>query len=180
MTQEITRWTLDPARSAVNFSVKHLMLSKVHGSFKRFSGTLSFHPECAEETTLEVVIELASIDTRDEKRDEYLKTSEFFEITRFPTMRYHCKGIRPLKKNEYEIPGELTLHGVTREITVFAKGLDSPVKDASGVIRLKASGHARLRRKEFGLEWTAAIEAGGVLVGDDVSIQLETEWIKNG
>jgi polyisoprenoid-binding protein YceI len=180
MTQEITRWTLDPSRSAVNFSVKHLMLSKVHGSFKKFSGVLSYHPERPAESSVEAVVEISSIDTRDEKRDEYLRTSDFFEITRFPTMSYRANGIRLAGKGEFEIQGELTLHGVTRKVIISGKGLDSPVKDASGAVRLKASGNARIRRKDFGLEWTAAIEAGGVLVGDEVSIHLETEWIKNG
>jgi polyisoprenoid-binding protein YceI len=170
MPESCTRWIVDPARSAVNFSVKHLMISKVHGRFKKFSGSLAITGAEPGSAQIEGEVEIASIDTRDETRDEYLKTSDFFDLGRFKKMVFRSKRFTPKSRDECEIVGDLALHGVEREVLLQGKGFGDL---AALPATLKVSLHTRIHRKDFGLEWNAAIEAGGVMVGDEVSIDLE-------
>ena len=175
MTESRTQWMIDPGHSAVNFSVKHLMISKVQGRFTKFSGSLAITGASLESMQVEGEVEVASINTRDEKRDEYLRTSDFFDLGRFPKMLFRSKRVMLKSRDECVIAGDLTLHGVTREVVLSGKGLGGLEQMPAN---LKLSLHTRIHRKDFGLEWNAAIEAGGVMVGDEESIDLELSLVR--
>jgi hypothetical protein len=170
-------WVLDPETSNLLFAVKHLMISKVHGSFKRFSGTLQWNPEDPTLSSAEAKIEVGSIDTRDRRRDEHL-TGDFFDPTRFPLIEFHSTRFQPIGGSRFEVTGELQMHGMKRSVQLKVNGLKEVIEDQRGQARMKAIAETTLNRKDFGLEWNAAIEAGGLTVGEEIAIRLELTWIR--
>jgi polyisoprenoid-binding protein YceI len=169
-------WILDPTQSTVGFTVKHLMFSRVQGSFKKFSGKLEFNSENRASIRAVAEIEVLSIQTGDDSRDEYLRTSDFFEIKKYPKITFASSSLKLKKKNEFELLGALTLHGVTREVAIQGTGIPADLNLEQKPLTISAE--AKIRRKDFGLEWSGALEAGGVLVGDEVSISLELVFTK--
>lgn len=167
-------WVVDPAHSDLSFSVRHLMVSKVRGSFARFSGEVRVAEDLLASAAT-ASVEMASIDTRDGTRDAHLRTSDFFAVEEFPTMTWRSTGIRP-SGDEWVVDGELTLRGVTRPVplTVEFNGVS---KDPWGGTRAGFSASGELNRKEFGVNWNAPVDGGGVVVGDKVRIQLEIEAV---
>ena len=173
----MSTYQLDPSHSNINFSVKHMMISKVRGSFEKVSGKLTYDPSNPGATSVEVSIEVASIKTGEEGRDTHLKSADFFDVEKYPTITF--KSIRASgKAPELTIVGELTIHGVTRPVTLELEGPTEEIKDPWGNIKIAASGKAKIKRKDFGLTWNAALEAGGLLVGDDVSIEVDVQFVK--
>jgi len=159
-----TTYQIDPAHSTAKFSVKHMMVAKVHGGFKNISGTFCYDSEKIEQSSVDVSIDASSIDTRDEQRDSHLKGVDFFNAEKFPTITF--KSIR-FEQNQHEllVTGNLTIHGVTKKITLQVK---APGKELKGL-----SGKTKIRRKDFGLIWHGVMEAAGILVGDEISINFE-------
>ena len=175
----VTTWNIDPAHSAAEFKVKHMMISNVKGSFSGLSGTLSEHATDSTLSSIEASIPVATVSTGDPQRDGHLKSGDFFDAEKFPTMNF--KSTKVVKKGdaEYEVTGDLTIHGVTRKATFDFEELSAPQKDPWGNLRIGLSGTTKINRKEYGLNWNAALEAGGVLVGDAVSVTLEVQFIKS-
>jgi polyisoprenoid-binding protein YceI len=176
MTASQNVWILDQTQSTIGFNVKHLMFSKVLGSFKKFSGKIEFDSKGGPPPRIEGEIEVSSVQTGDESRDEYLRTSEFFEIKKYPKITFLSSAIKFKAKNEFELVGALTLHGLTREVVIQGTGIPSEWNE--GMKQLTISAKTRIRRKDFGLEWGGALEAGGVLVGDEISISLELKFTR--
>jgi polyisoprenoid-binding protein YceI len=173
-----TQWQIDPAHSAAHFSVRHLMISNVRGEFTKVSGNAVLDPTDPTKSSIEVIIDATSIDTREPQRDEHLRSADFLDVANHPTITFRSKKITPAGAEHYKVTGDLTIRGVTREVTFDVEGPAAPVKDPYGNIRTGVSATAKINRKDFGLAWNALTEAGGIMVGDEVSLALEAELIQ--
>jgi polyisoprenoid-binding protein YceI len=175
-----TTWEIDPAHSSASFSVRHMMISKVHGGFSKLSGRLKLDRANPAASSVEATIDAASVNTREEKRDEHLRSPDFFDVQKFPTIAFRSKSVKPAGAGDYRLTGDLTIHGVTKEVVLEVEGLDSEQKDPWGNVKIGASARTKINRKDFGLGWNAALETGGVLVGEDISITLDVQFVKKG
>ena len=174
----ITTWKLDPAHSHTEFKVKHMMISNVKGSFSGLSGTLTEHATDKTLSTIEASIDVNSIVTGDAQRDAHLKTADFFDAAQFPTMTFRSSKVQPNGDGGYNVVGDLTLHGQTRQQTFIVEGPTAPGKDPWGNTRIGLSATTKINRKDYGLSWNAALETGGILVGDDVNITIEAQFVR--
>ena len=170
-------WKLDSAHSGVTFTVKHMMFAKVHGSFQKLTGELQFDAAAPHKASVEATIEVGSVATQEAQRDAHLKGPDFFDVEKYPSITFKSKQIQG-KGDKLQVVGDLTLHGVTREVTLETEVASSELKDPYGQIRIAASATTRINRRDFGLTWNAALEAGGVLVGEDVQITIDAAFIK--
>lgn len=170
-------YEIDATHSSVHFSVRHMMLSNVRGEFTKVSGTIKFDRENPGNSSVEVVIDASSINTRDAQRDAHLKSADFLDVEKSPEMRFQSKQIEA-NSNGGKVRGDLTIRGVTREVTLDVEGPTPEVKDPWGKQRIGASATAKLNRKDFGLTWNAALETGGVLVGEEVKITIDVEAVR--
>ncbi len=172
------RWVLDASHSHVSFSVRHMMITNVRGEFGKVSGQASWDPARPEATRLDVSIDVASINTREEKRDAHLRSPDFFDVASFPTITFVSKAARRRGDDGLELVGELTIRGTTREVTLAIEEITPPHADPWGNTRIGATARTKIRRSDFGMQWNAALEAGGVLVGDEVKIEIEAELVQ--
>lgn len=171
-------WTIDPDHSNIGFKIKHLMVSNVKGTFDKHTGTVDLNEADITKSKVNVSIQTASINTNVELRDAHLKSADFFDVAKYPTMTFVSKKIVKAGKDKLKVTGDLTLHGVTKTVVLNVDGPTKEIKDLYGVIRKGATATTTINRKDFGLNWNKALEAGGVVVGDEVSITLEIEMIK--
>ncbi len=171
-------YKIDPVHSNAHFKVRHLMVSTVRGEFSKVSGSVRFDPDRPEAIAIEAAIEAASVNTRDETRDTHLRSADFLEVEKHPEIRFQSKRATSQGKGKLDVVGDLSIRGVSKEITLKVDGLDTQVKDPWGGIRMGASASTRINRKEFGLVWNTALEAGGVMVGDTVDILIDVELIQ--
>jgi polyisoprenoid-binding protein YceI len=165
-------WTLDPAHSEVTFSVRHMMISKVRGTFGVKSATL-IAPENPLEARVEATVDVASVDTKDEGRDNHLRSADFFDVENYPTMEFRSTGVR-LENGDFLVDGDLTIRGTTKPVT-FSFDFGGFGTDPWGNYKAGATAKAVVNREDFGLTWNAALETGGVLVGKDVTIELDLQ-----
>jgi len=177
-SQTTTTWNIDPAHSVAEFKVKHLMISNVKGHFGKISGKLTLDESTLAKSQVEAVIEAGSIETRDAQRDAHLKSEDFLHVEKFPTLSFKSTGIRIVRDGELAVDGDLTIRGVTRKATFTVEGPTPPMKDPWGNTRVGISATTKINRKDFGLTWNAALEAGGIVVGEEVTITLEVEFVK--
>jgi polyisoprenoid-binding protein YceI len=174
----LSTWKLDPAHSAAEFKVKHMMISNVKGKFHGLSGVLSLDEADLTRSSVEASVDVTSLNTGDAQRDGHLKSADFFEAEKFPAMTFKSTTIESLGEGAYDAAGDLTLHGVTKPVTFHVEDVSKPSKDPWGNLRIGLSATTRINRKDFGLTWNAALEAGGVLVGDEIAIALDVQFIK--
>ena len=174
----IATWKLDPAHSSAEFKVKHMMISNVKGTFTGLSGTLTEHATDKTLSTIEASIDVNTISTGDAQRDAHLKSADFFDAAQFGTMTFRSTKVQPNGDGGYNVTGDLTIHGQTRQQTFVVEGPTAPGKDPWGNTRIGLSATTKINRKDYGLSWNAALETGGILVGDDVNITIEAEFIK--
>ena len=177
-TTGVTTWKIDPAHSAAEFKVKHMMISNVKGKFHGISGELNFNEADPIKSSVEASIPVASLSTGDAQRDGHLKSPDFFDADKFPTMTFKSTEVTQTGATEFAVVGELSLHGVTRTVSFAVEELSAPGKDPWGNTRLGLEASARINRKDFDLSWNSALETGGVLVGEDIQITLDVEFIK--
>ena len=177
-TSATTTWKLDPAHSSAEFKVKHMMISNVKGSFSGLSGTLTEHATDKTLSTIEASIDVSTVSTGDAQRDAHLKSADFFDTAKYPTMTFRSTKVQPTGDGGYKVTGDLTLHGQTRQQTFVVDGPSEPGKDPWGNTRIGLSATTKINRKDYGLNWNAALEAGGILVGDDVNVTVEAQFIK--
>jgi polyisoprenoid-binding protein YceI len=168
-------WQIDPAHSSAQFSVKHMMVSTVRGNFQKVSGTVSLDDQDVTKSSVEVTIDAASIDTREPKRDAHLKSPDFFDVAKYPTLTFKSTKIEKAGKDKFKVTGELTMHGQTHPVMLLVEGPTAPIKTPWGTVTRGVSATGKLNRKDWGLNWNKAIEAGGVLVGDEVQLQIDAE-----
>jgi polyisoprenoid-binding protein YceI len=177
-TPQTTTWNLDPVHSVAEFKVRHMMISNVKGQFTGISGVLTFDESNVAKSRVEATIDALSINTRDAQRDAHLRSAEFFDVEKFPTLNFKSTSVKRTRDNELAVTGDLTIHGVTREVVFSVEGPTAPGADPWGNTRVGLSAVTRINRKDFGLTWNAALEAGGILVGDDITITLDVEFVK--
>ena len=172
-----TTWNIDPAHSAAEFKVKHMMISNVKGHFTKVTGTLTLDESDVTKSHVEALIEAASIETRDPQRDAHLKSADFFDVEKFPTLSFQSTRVSHLRDGELSVEGGLTIRGVTRKVLFSVEGPTPATKDPWGNTRVAVSATTKINRKDFGLTWNAALETGGILVGDEVTITLDVEFL---
>jgi len=173
-----TTWNLDPVHSVAEFKVKHMMISNVKGQFTGLKGVLNLDETDLSRSYVEASIDAASINTRDPQRDAHLKSADFFDVEKFPTLSFKSTQVRPDGDGELKVAGDLTIHGITRFVTFAVEGPTAPGKDPWGNTRIGLSAVTKINRKDFGLTWNAALETGGILVGDEVTISLDIQFVK--
>jgi polyisoprenoid-binding protein YceI len=173
-----TTWTIDPDHSNVGFKVRHLMVSNVKGDFEKYTGVVEINDKDITKSKVEVSIDTNSINTNVRKRDEHLRSADFFDAAKYPTMTFVSKKVARAGKDELKVTGDLTLHGITKQVVLDVEGPSQESKDPWGNIRKGATATTRINRKDFGLAWNAALETGGVAVGEEITITLEIEMIK--
>jgi polyisoprenoid-binding protein YceI len=170
-------WNIDQSHSTVEFSVKHMMISSTRGRFTDFRGAIEFDPASIESSSVNVSINAASIDTNDEKRDAHLRSADFFDADQYPTLTFASTRIVDKGGENFDVIGDLTIKGVTREVTLKAELQGTGVSPWGTEVASFAATTA-IDRKDFGLTWNVALETGGILVGDTIKITLEVEAVK--
>ncbi len=176
--QAVTTWNLDPVHSVAEFKVKHMMISNVKGQFTGISGTLTLDENDTTNSAVEVSIDAASINTREAQRDAHLKSADFFDVEQFPALTFKSTNVKRTGDDELAVTGELTIHGVTHPVVFNVEGPTAPGKDPWGNTRVGVSAVTKISRKDFGLTWNSTLETGGILVGDDITITLDVQFIK--
>jgi polyisoprenoid-binding protein YceI len=171
-------WQIDPDHSSFQFKVRHLMVSNVKGDFTKVKGAVTMDDKDISNLNVELTIDAASVNTGHAQRDEHLRASDFFDVAKYPTITFVSKKVVKDGPDRLKVTGDLTIHGVTREVTVNVEGPTQEIKDPRGNFRRGAAGTSRINRKDFGLIWNRALETGGVVVGEDVDIFVEIELIK--
>lgn len=172
-----TTWTIDGSHTNATFSVRHLMISNVRGEFQKVSGTVSYDPAKPEATAVKAEIDVASISTREPQRDAHLRSADFFDAENFPKLTFESTALRRGDKN-LELVGNLTIRGTTREVVLAIDGPTAEQTDPWGNVRIGASATTKIKRSDFKMTWNTVLEAGGVVVGDEISIALDVELIK--
>lgn len=171
-------WNIDPDHTSIEFKVRHLMVSNVKGVFGKVSGVVKIDDSDFTKSTVTATIDTTSIDTGVAKRDAHLKSPDFLDVAKYPTMTFVSTGVTGGSGGDFKLTGNLTLHGVTRPVVLDVAGLSQEIKDPMGAIRRGASASTTINRKDFGLTWNKMLEAGGVAVGDEVKINIEVEMVK--
>ena len=171
-------WQVDPQHSSAQFAVRHLGLSTVRGAFSKLSGTMVLDDQDITKSSVEVTIDVSTVDTREPDRDKDLRSERFFDVAHFPTMTFKSKKVEQVAPGKLRVTGDLTIHGTTREVTLDVDGPTAPVKDPWGNQRVAATATTKINRQDYGVKWNAKLDNGGVVVGDDVNITLDVEMIQ--
>ena len=171
-------WEMDPAHSSFQFKVRHLTVSNVKGDFSKFQGVAIIDDQNIAHLKVEVAIDVASVNTGHAQRDEHLRGPDFFDVTKYPTIGFASKKVIKNDMNRLKVIGDLTFHGVTREVTVDVEGPTPEVKDPWGNFRRGVTATTKINRRDFGLTWNKVLDTGGLVVGDEVDIYIEVELIR--
>jgi len=173
-----TTWKIDPAHTAAQFAVKHMMISTVRGEFKGVTGTIVWDDQDVSKSTVDVTIDAKTVNTGEEKRDQDLRSANFFEVDKYPTLTFKSKKVESAGAGKLKVTGDLTMHGVTKEVVLEVEGPSAAVKDPWGNTRSAAGATAKLNRQDFGVKWNANLDGGGVVVSDAVTITIDLEMTK--
>jgi len=171
-------WEIDGSHSSAQFSIKHLMVSNVRGEFSKVAGTLNLDDKDITKSSVDVSIDVNTINTREAKRDAHLKSPDFFDAAKFPALTFKSKKVEKAGADKLKVTGDLTIHGVTKEVVLNVEGPTAEIKDPFGNAKRGATATTKINRKDFGLNWNKALEAGGVLVGEEVNITIDVELLK--
>ena len=172
-----SKWNIDSTHSGINFSIRHMVVSKVRGRFAKYSGAVELDEDDLTRSTVKATIDASSVDTGTQQRDDHLRSADFFDVEKFPELRFESQRIEKLSQERYRLVGDLTIRGVTRGIALDVE-YGGRAKDPWGNERIGFVARGELDRKAFGLGWNQVLEAGGVLVGDRVEIELEVQAVK--
>jgi polyisoprenoid-binding protein YceI len=170
-------WQIDPAHTNVEFTVRHMMISNVKGQFQKTSGTITINGSDPASATIDATIDASSVDTRVERRDTHLKSPDFLDVAKYPTITFKSTKVEAAGPGKFKVTGDLTLHGVTKPVVLDVESSGAPVKVMGG-LHAGASATTKINRSDFGLTWNKALETGGVVVGDEVAISIDVEAIK--
>jgi len=170
-------WQIDPAHSTAQFSVTHNMIATVRGEFGKMSGTIDYDGTSVDSIKADVTIDATSITTRNEKRDGHLKSPDFFDVAKYPTLTFKSKKVAAGTGGGFKLVGDLTMHGVTKEVTLDATAPSKIIKGGRGESRVAASATTKIDRQEFGIKWNANLDSGGVVVSDAVAITIDIEAV---
>ncbi|MBK6765026.1 MAG: polyisoprenoid-binding protein [bacterium] len=170
-------WNLDTGHSSVNFAVKHLVVSTTRGEFKDYAGTASFNPADLSTMQANFTVQVGSVDTRDEKRDGHLKSADFFDVEKFPTMTFVSKSAKQTAPGKATLTGDLTIRGVTKGVTFEVEGFNQEIPSPwGGAVVTGGTAKTTINRQDFGVSWNKTLDAGGLVVGDNVDVELELEF----
>jgi polyisoprenoid-binding protein YceI len=173
-------WEIDPNHSAAQFAVRHLAISTVRGAFTKMNGTVQFDDKDVSKSSVEVTIDAASVDTRVADRDKELRSDHFFDVEKFPTLTFKSTKVEQETAGKLKVTGDLTIHGVTKQVVLEVEGPTAPVKDPWGNQRAAANASTKVNRQDFGVKWNAKMDNGGWVVGDDVDITIDVEMVQKG
>jgi polyisoprenoid-binding protein YceI len=171
-------WTIDPAHTVTGFTARHMMITNVTGVFENTAGTIDYTPGNPGATKADITIEAKSINTRNARRDAHLKTDDFINVEKFPTITFKSKRIQNVRADGFDMVGDLTIRDVTKEVVLKVEGMAAPIKDPQGNRRVGANATTTINRKDYGVNYNRALEAGGVLIGDEVKINLEVQAVE--
>jgi polyisoprenoid-binding protein YceI len=171
-------WQIDPAHTAAQFSVRHLAISTVRGAFSKVTGTVIFDDKDSSKSSVDVTIDVSTVDTREPNRDKDLMSDHFFDVAHYPTMIFKSTKVEQAGVGKLKVTGNLTIHGVTKEVVLDVDGPSAPVKDPWGNQRAAVNATTKINRQDYGVKWNATMDNGGVVVGDDVSINIDAEMIQ--
>lgn len=171
-------WKIDPQHSSAQFSVRHMAISTVRGAFSKVNGTVVLDDKDITKSAVDVTIDVSTVDTREPARDNDLRSDKFFDVAHYPTLTFKSKKVEQVAAGKLKVTGDLTIRGATKEVVLDVDGPTSPVKDPWGNQRAAANATAKINRQDFGVKWNATLDNGGVVVGDDVSIVIDLEMIK--
>lgn len=171
-------WVIDPAHTVSGFTVKHMMIANVTGVFEVTRGTIEYRPGDPGSVKADITIEAKSVNTRIGRRDDDLRSDNFFSAEKFPTLAFRSRRVQNVRPEGFDLVGDLTIRDVTREVLLRVNGPTAPIKDPQGNRRVGATASTTINRKDFGIMWNRTIEAGGVVVGDEVKINLEVEAVE--
>src|SRR5947209_1113620 len=171
-------WRIDPQHTAAQFSVRHLAISTVRGQFSNVKGTVQWDDEDITKSTVDISIDVNSVDTREPKRDAHLKSADFFDAAKYPEMTFKSKKIEKAADGKLKVTGDLTIRGTTREVILDVDGPTNPIKDMQGMQRAALTATTKINRQDYGVKWNATMDNGGVVVGDEISIVIDLEMIK--
>jgi polyisoprenoid-binding protein YceI len=174
-----TPYDIDASHSSAGFGVRHMMVSTVRGQFSKVSGTVDIDDADLSRSKVDVTIDPASIDTRDAKRDGHLKSPDFFDVANYPTITFKSTRVAKQADGKILATGDLTLHGVTKPVTLTVDSFTAPIKDGFGGTIRGVSATGKINRKDYGLTWNKALEAGGVAVGENVDLQIDVELVQH-
>ena len=170
-------YEIDTAHSAAQFSIRHMMISNVKGEFNKVSGSVVYDPKNLADSKITAVVDATTISTREPKRDAHLKSPDFFDVAKYPSISFQSKSVSSAN-GKILVRGDLTMHGVSKEVVLTAEPLSPEIKDPYGLLRAGTSASTKVNRKDWGLNWNAALEAGGVVVGDEVTLTLDIEMTR--
>lgn len=173
-----TSYELDPAHTNAQFAVKHMMVSTVRGQFNKVSGTVNLDDKDPSKSSIEATIDATTVNTRVQQRDDHLRSPDFLDVAKFPTITFKSTRVEATGQGTYKAHGDLTIHGVTKPVVLEVEAPAEEVKDLSGHTKRGATASTKISRKDFGLVWNKALEGGGVLVGDEVAITIDAELLK--
>lgn len=172
-----TTWQIDPQHSSTQFGVTHLMISTVRGEFHGLKGTLILDDKDITKSTVEVSIDANSVDTREPNRDAHLKSPDFFDVAKYPTLTFKSTKVEQVSAGQLKVTGDLTIRGVTKQVVLNVDGPKTPIKDPMGMQRTAVSATAKINRQDFGVSWNKTLDSGGVVVSDEVRITLDVEMV---
>lgn len=173
-----TTWRIDPAHTAAGFAVKHLMISTVRGEFKGVNGSVAWDDQDVNKSTVDVTIDANTVDTSEPKRDADLKSTNFFDVAKYPTITFKSKKIEQVSAGKLKITGDLTIHGVTKEVVLDVEGPTGPIKDPWGNTRVALNATTAINRQDYGIKWNNRMDSGGAVVSDTVNINIDLEMTK--
>lgn len=171
-------WQIDPLHTAAAFTVKHMAISTVRGQFKNVTGTLILDESDVTKSTVNVTIDTTTVDTGEPKRDADLKSDNFFDVAKYPTMTFKSKKVEQVSAGKLKVTGDLTMHGVTKEVVLDVDGPTAAIKDPWGMQRSATSVSTKINRQDFGVKWNKTLDNGGVVVSDEVNITIDVELTK--
>ncbi len=171
-------WQIDPVHSSAQFAVRHLRVSTVRGTLGNVTGTVALDDADLTRSSVDASVDASTIDTREPKRDAHLKSPDFFDVAKYPVITFKSKQVKKIDGSKFEVLGDLTLHGVTKEVALNVEGSPQPFKDPNGKFRIGGVATTKLNRKDFNIVWNKSMDGGGVVVGDDVDVTIDLEMIR--
>jgi polyisoprenoid-binding protein YceI len=173
-----SEWKIDPHHSSAQFSVRHMAISTVRGAFSKVNGSILLDDADITKSTVDVTIDVSTVDTREPDRDKDLRSDKFFDVAHFPTMTFKSRKVEQVAPGKLKVTGDLTIRGATKEVVLDVEGPTPPVKDPWGNVRAAVTATSKINRQDFGVKWNATLDNGGVVVSDDVNITIDAEMIK--
>jgi polyisoprenoid-binding protein YceI len=171
-------WQIDPDHTSAQFAIRHLMVSTVRGTIGPVTGTVTIDDSDITRSTVSASIDAKGIDTRNQKRDDHLRSPDFFDVAKYPSLTFTSTKVEKTADGTYKVTGDLTIHGITKEAVLAVEGSPTPLQDPFGNTKVGGSATTRINRKDFGLTWSKSLDGGGVMIGDDVDITIDIELLK--